>query len=57
MSFIKNGDAQPIVVIQNPALDDDDDMAKKALEAAKQRAKNIKEVPGNKTEFTIGSNS
>ena len=50
MAFIKNGDAQPIIATHegDPKLVDEE--TKKALEAAKQAAKNISE-DGNKIEL------
>ncbi len=56
MTIIKRGEALPILTIENPLSHDDDEKAKLALEAAKQRAKNIQE-DGNKTGFTVESNS
>lgn len=53
--IIKRGDAQPIIVLEKPMLEEDDEKVKRALEAAKQRAKNIGST-GNKTEFTVESN-
>ncbi len=52
--IIKRGDAQPIIVLEKPMLEDDDEKAKRALEAAKQRAKNINKA-GNKNESTVES--
>ena len=54
MAFIKNGDAQPILITHEGDPNLVDAETRKALEAAKQAAKNIDEdgtVSGNKTEL------
>lgn len=50
MGFIKNGDAQPILSTHEGDPELSDEETKKALEAAKQAAKNIDE-DGNKIEL------
>jgi hypothetical protein len=50
MAFIKRGDAQPIISVHEGDPEQLDEETKKALEAAKQAAKNIDE-DGNKIEF------
>ena len=50
MAFVKNGDAQPILSTHDGDSEIVDEETKKALEAAKQAAKNIDE-DGNKTEL------
>jgi hypothetical protein len=55
MSFIKRGDAQPILHVVT-SDDELDDKRKKAAVQYEQAAKNIKE-DGNKLESTTESNS
>ena len=50
MSFVKTGDAQPILSTHEGDKEYTDEETRKALEAAKQAAKNIDE-DGNKTEL------
>lgn len=50
MAFVKRGDAQPIIGTHEGEEEHTDEETRKALEAAKQAAKNIDE-DGNKTEL------
>lgn len=41
MSFIKRGDAQPIISVSKPMTEEEEEKVKKALEEAKKKAKEI----------------
>lgn len=49
MSFIKRGDAQPILSVSKSMTEEEEEKVKKALEEAKKKAKEINKEGDNKS--------